>query len=74
MRICHLIFSLFAVKSRNTAEITDAEREKEQTTDPRASAPHDDMSCPTSTVATTALSSADEASSSRFLQNPIRGR
>jgi len=75
MRICNLNFSFLAGKSCNTANITGAEREKEKTTtDPPVDATHDDMSCPLSTVVTTAVSSAAEASSSKILQNPIRRR
>jgi len=67
MRFFNLIFAVFAVKSHNTAEITDAEREIEQTTvNPADDAPHDDSSCPPSTVATTASPSAAEASSSKI--------
>ena len=67
MRCFNLNFTVFAVKSHNTAEITGAERENEQTTvNPADDATHDDSSCPPSTVATTASSSAAEASSSKI--------
>jgi len=45
-------------------------RKEKTTTNPPVDATHDDMS----TVATTALSSVAEASSSKILQNPIRRR